>query len=151
MNPHEALTIAIRAHAGQRDKCGADYILHPLAVAEAVRPLKNDEITIVALLHDVLEDTDTVLIQDDFWHTEWDALKAITKNIDGPETYYEYIDRVAQNRTASYVKLADLWHNLSPERQNCLPDEERASLTARYTTARQRIWTAQDFSWWPDG
>lgn len=50
-----ALRIATQAHKGQKDKGGNDYILHPIAVAEKV---KHPYCKIVALLHDVIEDTE---------------------------------------------------------------------------------------------
>lgn len=56
----QAILIAVEAHAGQKRKVGgAPYIVHPVAVAITVaRNLPSDEAIIVALLHDVLEDTD---------------------------------------------------------------------------------------------
>ena len=49
-----AYAIALVAHKGQVDKAGVDYINHPLTVS---RNCKNEKEKIVALLHDVLEDT----------------------------------------------------------------------------------------------
>jgi len=54
----KALTIAYTAHAGQVDKAGEPYILHPLRV---MLKMRSDEEKIVALLHDVVEDTDITL------------------------------------------------------------------------------------------
>ena len=51
----KAVQIATRAHAGQHDKAGEDYILHPLRVAERC---ESPKAKIVALLHDTIEDTD---------------------------------------------------------------------------------------------
>ena len=54
----KALRLAYEAHTGQEDKAGIPYICHPLHLAEQM----NDEIsTCVALLHDVVEDTDWTL------------------------------------------------------------------------------------------
>ncbi|HGQ5154396.1 TPA: HD domain-containing protein, partial [Streptococcus pneumoniae] len=50
-----ALAIAKKAHAGQVDKAGVDYIQHPLYVASQVN---TEQEKAVALLHDVIEDSD---------------------------------------------------------------------------------------------
>ena len=49
-----AYAIASVAHKGQADKVGVDYINHPLTVS---KNCNNEQEKIVALLHDVLEDT----------------------------------------------------------------------------------------------
>lgn len=160
MNRYEALKIAVEAHAGQKDKCGRDYILHPLAVADALEPLAKvqaladpeyEDAVVVALLHDVWEDTDYGLpfpdADDDRWEVQIAALGKLTRADE--ETYAEYIERVCESRVACLVKLADLWHNLQPERQACLPEKERRGLEARYLKARARIWTALGYEWWP--
>lgn len=163
MNRYEALKHAVIAHAGQTDKCDKAYILHPIAVASAferrdpvlLEHLRGEsaiEILVsVALLHDVYEDAPPHLrpsereINDPY---QWFALAAITR--DTREPYERYLARVCDNDIAARVKLADLWHNLSPERQACLPEKERASLEARYLQARDRIWDALGYEWWPD-
>lgn len=147
MNRYEALKHATIAHAGQVDKCGRPYILHPIAVAQAVEynsPLSSE---VVALLHDVWEDTD--YNDHNGWLTgsQQAALEAITRS-EG-ETYADYIERVCENEIASVVKLADLWHNLQPERQGCLPASEGKGLEKRYLKARDRIWEALGYEWWP--
>ena len=54
MNLEQAISIASLAHAGQLDKGGEPYILHPLRV---MMKLKDEKQRIVAVLHDVIEDT----------------------------------------------------------------------------------------------
>jgi len=156
MNPYEALKHAVKAHAGQVDKCGQPYILHPIAVAEALEPLLEnrkdpdfayEDLVVVAVLHDVLEDTEYGLPLDALTGPQQNGLISVTK--DPCETYAEYIEGITGRWIASHVKLADLWHNLSPERQACLPDKERASLERRYLDARRRIWDALGYEWWP--
>ena len=160
MDRYEALKHAVKAHAGQVDKCGQPYILHPIAVAEAIErtpfsapPFEEGvDLGIVALLHDVREDTDYPLHAPLFSNaqaTEFSALLAITKDDD--ETYGAYIARVCSCWPAAVVKLADLWHNLSLERQDCLPEKERRGLEKRYLKARDRIWEALGYEWWPEG
>ena len=64
----KAIQIAATAHLNQVDKRGKPYILHPLWVMNKVRHLGEDYM-IVAVLHDVLEDSDWTinrLIQEGF-------------------------------------------------------------------------------------
>jgi (p)ppGpp synthase/HD superfamily hydrolase len=157
VNRYEALKHAVKAHAGQVDKCGQPYILHPIAVSEAVEgadTLNIESHVVVALLHDVQEDTDYVLPSEDLSGQEARALIALTRQTERephPETYAEYIERICEsNEIAQYVKLADLFHNLSPERQDCLPEKERKGLEKRYLKARDRIWEALGYEWWPE-
>lgn len=105
----KAFCVAYKAHKGQKDKGGKPYILHPLTVALRV---KGREEKAVALLHDVIEDTDITisnLMEHGFSKNVVQAIVAITK-ING-ETYEEYLSRVNQNKIAKKVKLADLRHN----------------------------------------
>ncbi|HYH54005.1 MAG TPA: hypothetical protein VD761_07725 [Solirubrobacterales bacterium] len=157
MNRFEALKHAVRAHAGAVDKCGRPYILHPIAVAEAVDgesaylsyssgSVPREDAVVVALLHDVWEDTDYKLPPLPGRLAE--PLSSLTRYSD--ETYANYIERLADEPLACLVKLADLWHNLSPERQACLPEQERKGLEKRYLKARDRIWEALGHEWWPE-
>lgn len=104
-----AFHIAYHAHRGQKRWDGSPYIDHPIAVAQS---LKDVDAQIVALLHDVVEDTDITL--DDlssFGDEVVDAVNAITKR-DG-ERYVDYLNRVAANGLATEVKIADITHNLN--------------------------------------
>ena len=56
----KAIMIATKVHAGQKDRAGAPYLLHVLRVMMSVE--KMDE-RIVALLHDVVEDSETTIEQ----------------------------------------------------------------------------------------
>ena len=56
----KAIEIAVTAHAGQLDKGGNPYILHPLWVMNKVRHLGETHM-IVAILHDSVEDSDLTL------------------------------------------------------------------------------------------
>ena len=106
-----AYKIARAAHAGQVDKAGVDYINHPLTVASNVGD--NISTIIVALLHDVAEDT-AVTLEDltaavPLEPNEISALKLLThdKNI----SYAEYIAKIKTSELATAVKIADLRHN----------------------------------------
>ena len=105
----KAYKIAKKAHLGQVDKAGEDYIKHPEKVASFV---KTDEEKAVAYLHDVIEDTELTL-EDlnkyDFSKEVLEAVDIITKK--RGEDYQSYLNSVKKNKLARAVKLADLRHN----------------------------------------
>lgn len=111
---NKALLLATKAHAGQVDKAGKPYLLHPIAVADM---LKAEEEKIVALLHDVVEDTSLTLIDlrnEGFPDRIVEAVDAITKR--SGFSYEEYLQRVKQNPLALAVKIADMTHNMDLSR-----------------------------------
>lgn len=121
----KAMILAYNAHSGQMDKSGVPYIYHPIHLAEQ---MDTEEECIVALLHDVVEDTDVTFTQleKDFSSTVIEALKLLThdKSID----YMDYVRKIKPNPLAKKVKLADLHHNSDPSRAVANPtqkDEER--------------------------
>ena len=104
-----AIEIAVSAHKGQIRKDGSPYILHPLRLMMAVQ---TEAEKIVAVLHDVVEDTDFTLAQIQqrgFSREVVEALKLVTH--DPEQTYDEYISDIARNPIATAVKLADLKDN----------------------------------------
>lgn len=110
----ECLRFVEELHHGQYDKIGAPYILHPVFVAEQ---MDTEKATIVALLHDVIEDTSITLddLRDKGYSDEIIvAIDALTRRTG--ETYSAYIERLSNNKLARRVKIADLRHNLQPER-----------------------------------
>lgn len=105
----KAYLIAKSAHKGQLDKGGQDYINHPLAVASFVT---TEDEKIVALLHDVVEDTPITLQnlhEQGFSDYIVKAVDCLTKR-DG-EPLEAYLERVKSNTLAITVKIADLTHN----------------------------------------
>ena len=107
----KVLVLATNAHAGQFDKGGKPYILHPLAVM-ALLNSDDEELQCIALLHDVIEDTKTTWIQlREIGCTDRviDAVDALTK-MPG-QSYDEYKEKVFSNKDAMLVKMADLRHN----------------------------------------
>lgn len=134
-----AINLARSAHAGQRDKLGVAYICHPLAVMRGVTTVEQK---IVAVLHDVVEDTPVTL---DYLRTLGfeehivQAVDAVTKRVGEP--LKDSMARVAADPLALVVKLADLAHNASPERQAGLPIEVRAYLTIKYETSARMLGT----------
>lgn len=121
--------ISINAHKGQEDKAGKDYFeAHIMDVYEKVKPLydegKNNCITeIVALLHDVVEDTNwsiESLREQGFSKEMLDALMCVTK-IEG-ESYEHFVERAKSNRFAREVKIADLKSNMDITRLDGITD-----------------------------
>ena len=104
-----ALSIAKKAHKGQYDKAGVDYIEHPLFVASLV---DTQEEKAVVLLHDVLEDspyTAEELILAGLPETVVSAVQILTKK--KGQDYQQYLELVKSSPIARRVKLADLKHN----------------------------------------
>ncbi len=105
----KALQLCFEAHKGQTDKSGLPYVFHPFHLAEQ---MPDEETTIVALLHDVIEDTSYTL--DDlrsmgFEEEVLGALSLLTHDKQVP--YMDYVARIRENRIARTVKMADLRHN----------------------------------------
>lgn len=119
MSIRKAIAIANWFHDTQVDKIGLPYIFHPIIVASLLESPTEEE-QIVAILHDVLEDT--CCTENDlrtlFSKTVVDAVVAMTRQKD--ETYFTYIDRCLQNPIARKVKEADVKHNI--QRSQNLPD-----------------------------
>ena len=120
-NTLKAMKIAYDAHHGQVDKCGTPYIFHPIHLAEY---MDTEEECIVALLHDVVEDTDMTYddLEKDFSSDIIAALKLLTKNKN--DDYMEYVKRIKHNDIARKVKLADLTHNCDINRLNNVTEED---------------------------
>lgn len=113
----KAIGIAAQAHAGQVDKAGSPYILHPLRVMLGVASLEE---RIVAVLHDVVEDTDWTFDRlriEGFAEPILEALDAVTRR-EG-ESYEDFVQRAAKNPIGRIVKRADILDNLNLSR---IPD-----------------------------
>lgn len=105
-----AIEIAAKAHAGQKDKSGSPYILHPIRV---MLKQTNDKSRIAAVLHDVVEDTGWTIEQlrkERFPEGIVEAVSALTKKDDEP--YLDFVARAKNNPIAAPVKKADLEDNL---------------------------------------
>lgn len=107
-NTLKAMDIAYKAHHGQRDKADTPYIFHPIHLAEQ---METEEECIVALLHDVVEDTDITFDQlaKQFSDKVIEALKLLTH--DDSVEYFDYVRNLKTNPIARTVKFADLCHN----------------------------------------
>lgn len=132
----KALCIAYKAHEGQVDKTGVPYIFHPFHLAES---MTDENSTIVALLHDVIEDTDWTiddLEKEGFNEDILTALKLMTHN--PAEPYMNYISRLSTCPVARQVKLADLYHNSDRTRVEN-PDEKMLKRWEKYDRAIQLL------------
>lgn len=104
----KAMLVAYNAHIKQFDKAGVPYIYHPIHLAEQM----DTEIEcIVALLHDVVEDTSVTfeMLERDFPKEVIEALKLLTHN--KTIEYMDYIKNLKENSIARKIKIADLIHN----------------------------------------
>lgn len=123
-NIKKAVDIAFKAHAGQYDKGGYPYIMHPLHLAEQ---METEDEVITALLHDVVEDSDTTI--DDiknqgFSENITDALKILTRSEN--EEYFDYINRIKNaGGIALKVKKADLQHNMTFQRLENMSEKDK--------------------------
>lgn len=130
-----AVAIATEAHRGQRRKDGTDYITHPLRVAATVQ----GEAAVVAVLHDVLEDTPTTaadLRAAGIPEPCVEALRLLCHDEAVP--YLDYVRGTMGNPLARIVKCADLWDNFS--HRHLIPDpEKRFRLAGRYAAALELL------------
>ena len=122
----KAMKLCYEAHKDQVDKTGVPYVFHPFHVAEQ---MTSEASTIVALLHDVVEDTDYTL--DDiaaagFGKEIVEAVALMTHEDDVP--YLDYVARLKDNPIAREVKLADLAHNSDLSRLGEIDEETRQRL-----------------------
>ncbi len=135
----KAIEIAVKAHDGQKDKAGKPYILHPLHV---MMQMDTEEEQCVAVLHDVLEDTEVTYneLKETFedmypYYNVADSVNILSRK-EG-EKYYDFIKKIKKSgdRIALKVKLADIAHNSSEERLKCLDDDEAEYLRNKYKNA----------------
>lgn len=108
---NKMIVLATNAHAGQFDKGGKPYILHPLKVMELTGST-DEEVLCIAVGHDLLEDTKvTIFHLRAIGMTDRiiEGIVALTKM--SGESYEEYKQGVLENADARIVKKADLRHN----------------------------------------
>ena len=132
-NTKKSMKLCFKAHKDQVDKSGMPYVFHPFHVAEQM----TDEVTtIVALLHDVVEDTDYTLediAAEGFGEDILKAVALMTHEDDVP--YLDYVAKLKDNPIARAVKLADLAHNSDLSRIGEI-DEETKQRLEKYKKAK---------------
>ena len=129
----KALCLCFEAHKEQKDKSGLPYVFHPLHLAEQ---METEETTVVALLHDVVEDTGYTLADlgaMGFPKAVLDALALLTH--DPSVDYMDYVRAIKANPIARTVKLADLRHNSDLTRLDTV-DEKALARGEKYQKAR---------------
>ena len=122
----KAMKLCYEAHKDQVDKTGVPYVFHPFHVAEQ---MTSEASTIVALLHDVVEDTDYTLddiVAAGFGKEIVEAVALMTHEDDVP--YLDYVAKLKDNPIAREVKLADLAHNSDLSRLGEIDDETKQRL-----------------------
>ena len=133
----DAIVLAATAHAGQRDKGRPElpYLTHPMRL---LATFDDDPIRqMIAVLHDVVEDTDITL--DDLRRRGApprvvDAVALLTHDKDEPRP--EYLRRIRTNADALAVKLADNADNSNPERLALLDPTTAGRLRSKYEADR---------------
>lgn len=131
-----AIDIARKAHEGQVDKAGKEYILHPIRVAERCRTVKEK---IVAILHDTIEDTYVTpdyLKSMGFDSEIIEAVLSVTRRME--ESYDQFIERCLTNEIGKQVKIADLKDNLDITRLDSLSEKDLARIN-KYLKALRKL------------
>lgn len=132
----KAISIAVEAHRGQKDKLGHPYILHPLSVMARV---DSEAEKVVAILHDVVEDTKWTfedLKREGFPDDLLQALDCVTKREGEP--YEDFIKRSESNVLARRVKIADLEDNMDLRRLKTFTPKD-AERFNKYLTAWRHL------------
>lgn len=130
----KALQTAYKAHEGQTDKSGLPYIFHPYHLAEQ---MKTEETAAIALLHDVIEDTDMTIGDLKRLGFPDNIVEGVRLMTHEEETdYFDYIRMIKQNPAAKAVKLADLEHNSDLTRLPTVTEHDLERLK-KYEQARK--------------
>lgn len=136
----DAISLAVRVHAGQIDRAGQPYILHVLRVTSRLYDLPAQ---MVAILHDVVEDTPVTLEELRLMGYPEQVVTAIDSlsRRDG-EGYEAYIERLSENPLAVRVKLSDLQDHLDLRRSGeLMPDD--LDRVGRYQRAYRQLTTGE--------
>lgn len=118
-----AISIASTAHLDQFDKGGKPYILHPLHLMNQL--LFDVQLATIAVLHDVIEDSDMTiekLSKLGFSERVTKALRLLTHNKE--ISYEQYIEAICTNYDAIRVKRKDLEHNSDITRLTGIKDKD---------------------------
>ena len=121
---NRAYVYAMKAHSNQKRASGDPYFSHPLEVAAILTDLKLDDATITtALLHDVIEDTDTTRAEIDRLFgpvigslvdglTKIKKIDLVTKKAEQAENFRKLLIAISSDIRVLLVKLADRLHNM---------------------------------------
>jgi len=137
----EAIALAAQAHADQRRSSGEPYIFHPLRVMMAIacEPWASKDEVIVAVLHDVVEDSPIedgdILMR--FGAIVGVAVDALTRK--KGEDYANMIDRIKTNPIARKVKPFDIRDNLDSLSRSTFRVGKKVELATRYLRALEQL------------
>ena len=132
-----AIEFSRAAHQGQMRQSGDPYISHPIAVARILTPLHVDaQAIIAALLHDVVEDTDTTTEQvaKKFGKpvaelveglSKLDRIQFETREDAQAENFRKMLLAMARDVRVILIKLADRLHNMRTLDSMALDKRER--------------------------
>ena len=138
MTLERAIAIAAEAHAGQKDRAGAPYILHPI---QLMIQMDSESAMMAAVLHDVVENsvwTLDDLRKEGFSNEVLNAVDSLTHRDKEGEDYWDYIQRAKSDPIAIKVKLADLEDNLNPDRLNEVTEKDEKRFD-RYRKAQEML------------
>ncbi len=130
----QAMKLCFNAHKDQVDYNGIPYVFHPIHLAEQ---MQDEDSTVVALLHDVVEDTEYTiddLIAMGFNEAVIEAIRLMTHD-DGVE-YTDYLEKIKKNDLARRVKIADVMHNSDQTRLDVI-DEKARKWEIKYKKAKE--------------
>ena len=109
----EAIEMASKVHLGQFDKGGNPYILHPLHLMSQL--LFDTQLATVAVLHDVVEDSDGLVTLNDLRNYGYSERVVVAVSLlthkEGDDYIENYIKNICSNYDAIRVKRKDLEHN----------------------------------------
>ena len=138
MNLQRAIEIALEAHKGALDKGGNPYILHPLRL---MLQMDSEEEMIVAILHDVVEDSEKwsfdKLHKEGFSKKIINSLRSVTKANEN-EDYEKFIDRSVKDKIGRKVKIADISDNLDISRLKEVTDKDILRIN-KYKKALEKL------------
>ena len=138
MNLHRAIEIALDAHKNVSDKGGNSYILHPLRL---MLQMDSEEEMIVAILHDVVEDSEKwsfdKLKEEGFSKKIINSLRSVTKE-NKNEDYEKFIDRSIKDKIGRKVKIADISDNLDISRLKEVTDKDILRIN-KYKKALEKL------------
>lgn len=128
----KAMKLCFDAHKEQVDKSGLPYVFHPVHLAEQ---MEDEDSTVVALLHDVVEDSDYTLQDIRAMGFAENILEAIALMTHEPGVdYFDYVRRIRNHSIARKVKLADLRHNSDLSRLDVV-DQKALERVEKYRVA----------------
>lgn len=128
----KAIRIAVNAHMGQLDKAGQPYILHPLRVMMGCETAAEK---VIAVLHDVVEDTSTTLemLQHEGFSSDiLNDIFLLTKK--KGQDWDDFIRNIKNSNRATKIKLLDMQDNSNLFRMQIV-EEKHLKMVQKYHRA----------------